>query len=88
MAERHPLRNLQFVGAAGTLPHMDVDATPPPRDAVYSSCSMMAAEAIKQITRAGKILSNQMLIFDILHSDVNKININKNSECQVCKGTL
>ena len=49
---------------------------------------MMAAEAIKQITGAGKILSNQMLIFDILHSDVHKININKNSECQVCKGTL
>ena len=48
--------------------------------------SMMAAEAIKQITGAGKILSNQMLIFDILHSDVHKINISKNSECQICNG--
>ena len=65
---------------------MDVDATPPPRDAVYSSCSMMAAEAIKQITGAGKILSNQMLIFDILHSDVNKININKTLNARYAKG--
>lgn len=46
--------------------------------------SMMAAEAIKHITGAGKTLSGAMLIFDALYGDTRMLKINKNPECSVC----
>jgi molybdopterin/thiamine biosynthesis adenylyltransferase len=48
--------------------------------------SMMAAEAIKHITGAGKILSGQMVIFDALYNDTRKMNLKKNPNCHVCGG--
>jgi len=48
--------------------------------------SMMAAEAIKHITGAGKTLSSEMLIFDALYGDTRKVKIMKNPKCHVCGG--
>jgi molybdopterin/thiamine biosynthesis adenylyltransferase len=48
--------------------------------------SMMAAEAIKHITGAGKVLSGQMLIFDALYYDTRKMNLTKAKNCPVCGG--
>lgn len=46
--------------------------------------SMMATEAIKHITGAGKNLSGLMLIFDALYGDTRMLKIKKNPECTVC----
>jgi molybdopterin/thiamine biosynthesis adenylyltransferase len=46
--------------------------------------SMMAAEAIKLITRAGTPLRGQMLIYDALESQNRKIKIKKDAYCAVC----
>jgi molybdopterin/thiamine biosynthesis adenylyltransferase len=46
--------------------------------------SMMAAEAIKHITGAGKTLSGSMLILDALYGDTRKLKITKKSDCPVC----
>lgn len=46
--------------------------------------SMMASEAIKQISGAGKILSGQLLIFDALYGDTRKVAIERNPNCPTC----
>ena len=46
--------------------------------------TMMAGEAIKHITGAGKTLSGEMLIYDALWSDMRKINLKRDPGCSVC----
>jgi molybdopterin/thiamine biosynthesis adenylyltransferase len=46
--------------------------------------SMMASEAIKHITGAGKTLSGQLLIFDALYGDIRKVAIQKSANCPTC----
>lgn len=48
--------------------------------------SMMAAEAIKEITGAGQVLRGSMLIFDALYGESRKIQIERRAECAVCGG--
>ena len=47
--------------------------------------SVMASEAIKNITGVGENLNNKLLIFDALNSEFNKINVSKNPNCEICK---
>ncbi|MBR9863530.1 MAG: HesA/MoeB/ThiF family protein [Rhodobacteraceae bacterium] len=49
--------------------------------------SMMAAEAIKEITGAGQVLRGSMLIFDALYGESRKIGIERRDGCAVCEGT-
>ncbi|GGA15831.1 HesA/MoeB/ThiF family protein [Neptunicoccus cionae] len=48
--------------------------------------SMMAAEAIKEITGAGQVLRGSMLIFDALYGESRKIQIERRDGCAVCGG--
>nr|WP_323777481.1 molybdopterin-synthase adenylyltransferase MoeB [Amylibacter sp.] len=48
--------------------------------------SMMAVEAIKEITGAGQVLRGSMLIFDALYGESRKIQIERRSNCTVCGG--
>ncbi|WP_108721616.1 HesA/MoeB/ThiF family protein [Neptunicoccus sediminis] len=48
--------------------------------------SMMAAEAIKEITGAGQVLRGSMLIFDALYGESRKIKIERRVGCAVCGG--
>ncbi|MFV0294297.1 MAG: HesA/MoeB/ThiF family protein [Paracoccus sp. (in: a-proteobacteria)] len=48
--------------------------------------SMMALEAIKHITGAGKGLSGQMLIYDGLYGETRIIRIHRRDGCPVCSG--
>ncbi|MDA9895468.1 HesA/MoeB/ThiF family protein [Amylibacter sp.] len=47
--------------------------------------SVMASEAIKNITGVGESLNDKLLIFDALNSEFNKINVSKNPNCEICK---
>jgi molybdopterin/thiamine biosynthesis adenylyltransferase len=47
--------------------------------------SVMASEAIKNITGVGENLNDKLLIFDALNSEFNKINVSKNPNCEICK---
>lgn len=52
--------------------------------------SMMAGEAIKQITGAGKVLRGELLIYDSLFGETRKMKIKARVGCPVCgdpKGT-
>lgn len=46
--------------------------------------SMMAVEAIKCLTGAGKTLLGRILIYDALYSDVRIIAANRRANCKVC----
>lgn len=46
--------------------------------------SIMATEAIKQITGAGKLMRGEMLIFDALYAETRKVKLHRNPECPVC----
>ena len=46
--------------------------------------SMMAGEAIKEITGAGEGLRGQMLIYDALYSDARKMRLKRREGCSVC----
>lgn len=48
--------------------------------------SLMAAEAIKQITGAGAPLKGRMLIFDALYAETRIITVARNPDCPVCGG--
>lgn len=48
--------------------------------------AMMATEAIKLITGAGKPLRGEMLIYDALWGETRKIKYKKRSDCPVCGG--
>ena len=46
--------------------------------------SMMAGEAIKQITGAGKVLRGELLIYDSLYGETRKMAIKQRSGCPIC----
>lgn len=46
--------------------------------------SMMAGEAIKQITGAGKVLRGELLIYDSLYGETRKMAIKRRPDCPVC----
>jgi molybdopterin/thiamine biosynthesis adenylyltransferase len=46
--------------------------------------SMMALEAIKQITGAGQTLSGRLLIYDALTAEVRTVGLSPDPECEVC----
>ncbi len=48
--------------------------------------SMMAAEAIKQITGAGQGLRGEILIYDSLYADSRKLKTARREDCPVCGG--
>ncbi|OED49066.1 molybdopterin biosynthesis protein [Rhodobacteraceae bacterium (ex Bugula neritina AB1)] len=49
--------------------------------------SMMAVEAVKQITGAGAVLRAEMLIYDGLYGETRKIRLSRRQDCPVCGGT-
>ncbi|WP_425100299.1 molybdopterin-synthase adenylyltransferase MoeB [Tropicibacter sp. S64] len=48
--------------------------------------SMMAVEAVKQISGAGQVLRGDMLIYDALWSETRKIGLKARVDCPVCGG--
>jgi molybdopterin/thiamine biosynthesis adenylyltransferase len=46
--------------------------------------TMMAVEAIKQITGAGQVLRGEMLIYDALYGETRKIRLKRRDACPVC----
>ena len=48
--------------------------------------SMMAVEAVKQITGAGQVLRGEMLIYDALWGETRKIALKPRADCPVCGG--
>ncbi|UWQ78961.1 molybdopterin-synthase adenylyltransferase MoeB [Leisingera sp. S132] len=48
--------------------------------------SMMAVEAVKQITGAGAVLRGEMLIYDGLYGETRKIRLSRRADCPVCGG--
>jgi len=70
---------------------------PPPKDSV-PTCSeagvlgaiagmlgtIQAAEALKYITGAGNVLTNNLLTFDALNMDFRKVQLRKRNDCPVC----
>ena len=48
--------------------------------------SMMALEAVKHITGAGRGLSGRMLIYDGLHAEMRSFAMKRRPDCPVCGG--
>ncbi|OBY28432.1 HesA/MoeB/ThiF family protein [Leisingera sp. JC1] len=48
--------------------------------------SMMAVEAVKQITGAGAVLRGEMLIYDGLYGETRKIRLSRRADCPACSG--
>lgn len=48
--------------------------------------SMMALEAVKEITGAGDGMRGQMLIYDALYAESRKIKLKRRDDCQICGG--
>ncbi|WP_224813784.1 HesA/MoeB/ThiF family protein [Hasllibacter sp. MH4015] len=48
--------------------------------------SMMALEAIKEITGAGEGLRGRMLIYDALHAETRLIKVQRRADCDICGG--
>ena len=46
--------------------------------------SMMALEAVKEITGAGKTLRGRMMIHDALHAETREITVKRRADCPVC----
>jgi molybdopterin/thiamine biosynthesis adenylyltransferase len=46
--------------------------------------TMMAVEAVKEITGAGESLRGRMLIYDALHGETRTIRLKKRADCPVC----
>ncbi len=46
--------------------------------------TVQAAEALKFLTGAGKLLNNKLLTFDALNMDFRTVNIRKNVNCPIC----
>ncbi len=46
--------------------------------------SMMALEAVKEITGAGEGLRRRMLIYDALHAETRTIKVQRKADCPVC----
>ncbi|GAB4287344.1 MAG: HesA/MoeB/ThiF family protein [Roseovarius sp.] len=49
--------------------------------------AMMAAEAVKIVTGAGRALRGEMLIYDALYGEIRKIALARRADCPVCAGT-
>lgn len=49
--------------------------------------SMMAGEAIKHITGAGKTLLGEMLIYDALYGEIRKMRVKPRKGCPVCNSS-
>ena len=64
------VRNCSEVGVIGALPGI--------------IGAMMASEAIKYLTGAGKPLIGEMLIFDALYVESRKMKLARNPACPVC----
>ncbi len=47
--------------------------------------SMMAGEAIKQITGAGQVLRGEILIYDSLYGDIRKLKTKPSPTCPICR---
>jgi molybdopterin/thiamine biosynthesis adenylyltransferase len=50
--------------------------------------SMMALEAVKQITRAGKPLAGRLLIYDALEGETRTVRVGADPTCPTCGGRL
>lgn len=48
--------------------------------------SMMALEAVKEVTGAGQGLRGRMLIYDALHGEAREIRLKRRADCAVCGG--
>lgn len=48
--------------------------------------SMMAVEAVKEITGAGETLRGRLLIYDALYAQTRIISTKRNADCKVCAG--
>ena len=48
--------------------------------------SMMAVEAVKQITGAGDTLAGRLLIYDALYAQTRMIGLKPHADCRVCAG--
>jgi molybdopterin/thiamine biosynthesis adenylyltransferase len=48
--------------------------------------SVMALEAVKEITGAGKTLRGRMMIHDALHAETREIAVARRADCPVCGG--
>lgn len=48
--------------------------------------SMMALEAVKEITGAGQGLRGRMLIYDALHAETRSVTLKRRADCPVCGG--
>ena len=46
--------------------------------------SMIAAETIKDITRAGNTMNGRMIIYDALEGETRTVQIEKRADCPVC----
>jgi molybdopterin/thiamine biosynthesis adenylyltransferase len=46
--------------------------------------SMMALEAVKEITGAGRTLAGEMLIYDGLWGETRKLALSRRADCPVC----
>ena len=46
--------------------------------------TMMAVEAIKEISGAGETLRGRMLIYDALYGDTRSIRLSKRADCLIC----
>ena len=47
--------------------------------------TLMAMEAVKEITQAGETLAGRMLVYDALDARSREIKLSRNPECPVCK---
>ncbi|MDY9922409.1 hypothetical protein [Methanobacterium sp.] len=45
---------------------------------------MQATEVVKYITGKGELLENEILLWDGLKSEVEKVKTNKRPDCEVC----
>ncbi len=68
--------------APGTVPTCAEAGVAAPLPGVLGS--LMALEAVKQITGAGETLRGRMLLFDGLHAENRLIALKKRSDCPVC----
>jgi molybdopterin/thiamine biosynthesis adenylyltransferase len=48
--------------------------------------SMMALEAVKEVTGAGRGLRGRMMIYDALHAETREVTLKRRADCPVCGG--
>jgi len=73
--------------------------SPPPKESVQTCSevgvlgtvagvlgSIQATEAVKYLVGSGELLTDRLLIADLMSMDFDKVNFKKNPECRVCGG--